>query len=242
MKRINYFRSVFQRFGMRAVIFLITSKFRKQPTKNIRIRNIKYPVTLSNFKEDVTTLFQVFFAKEYEIVSERKISNVIDCGANVGLSAIYFANRYPQAKVIAIEPDDINFSFLKLNTKNYSNVVCLQRAIWPVSTMLEVIDPGNGGWSLQTKMNTDGKVKSITIGDILEEFQFPEIDLLKIDIEGAERELFENNYESWLSKTNIITIELHDFLQPGTSDHFFDAIKPYDFKMRSQGENLVCER
>lgn len=242
MKRINFYRHIFISFGSRATFFLLISKFKKSPTRNIRIRSIKHPITLSNFREDVTTLFQIFFAKEYEITSDTRIETIIDCGANIGLSAVYFANKYPNAKIIAIEPDSNNFSFLQNNARNYPNVSCLQRAVWPVNTSLEVVDPGRGGWGLQTKRSSNGKLKSITIEEIMEQYHLPKIDLLKIDIEGAEQELFEYNYDNWLSKTSAIAIELHDFLRPGISHSFYKAIEPYAFKIHTRGENLICQK
>lgn len=242
MNKIGFIFRLYNRYGFRAVMFLITSKFKKNKIENIRIKGIRPPLTLSNFKEDVTTLFQIFFVKEYSVDLKDAPKFIIDCGANIGLSAVYFANKFPNARIIAIEPDSNNFSFLQNNTRNYPNVSCLQRAVWPVNTSLEVVDPGRGGWGLQTKTSSNGKLKSITIDEIMEQYHFPKIDLLKIDIEGAEQELFEYNYDNWLSKTSAIAIELHDFLRPGISHSFYKAIEPYAFKMHTRGENLICQK
>lgn len=227
---------------MRAVLFLMKSKMRPRPSEEIKINGIKYTVTLSNFNVDVTTLFQIFFGEEYKIDFPTPPETIVDCGANIGLSAVYFANKYPNATIIAIEPDSRNFEFLKKNTARYINIHCLQRAVWPTAAAMEIVDPGNGGWSLQTKVCATGTMKSITLHEVMQKYDFTKIDLLKIDIEGAERELFGSHYEHWLSKTSAIAIELHDFLQPNTSDNFYKAIQPYHFKIRSQGENLVCQK
>lgn len=239
---LSYFVRLRKRFGLRAVWFLIKSKMRTRPWEEIKINGIKHPVTLSNFNVDVTTLFQIFFAEEYNIDFPEPPETIVDCGANIGLSAVYFANKFPNATVIAIEPDNHNFEYLEKNTIPYPNIQCLQRAVWPVPAKMEVIDPGNGGWSLQTKTSESGTMQSITIEEIMEVFQFSQIDLLKIDIEGAEKELFESHYDYWLAKTGTIAIELHDFIQPGTSDNFYKAIQPYHFNLISRGENLICQR
>jgi len=227
---------------MRAVWFLIKSKMRTRPSEEIKINGIQHPLTLSNFNVDVTTLFQIFFAEEYNIDFPEPPETIVDCGANIGLSAVYFANKYPKATIIAIEPDLRNFEFLKKNTAPYQNIHCLRRAVWPTSVQMELVDPGNGGWSLQTKASETGAMKSITLDEVMRQFDFSAIDLLKIDIEGAEKELFANHYEHWLSKTGTIAIELHDFIQPGTSDNFYKAIQPYHFNLTSRGENLICQR
>ena len=69
-----------------------------------------------------------------------------------------------------------------------------------------------------------------------------EIDLLKIDIEGAELEVFSNNYESWLPKTKALIIETHDQDRKGTTRPFFSTIAKYNFSTTISGENFVCIR
>ena len=65
------------------------------------------------------------------------------------------------------------------------------------------------------------------------------LDLVKIDIEGAEKELFENGYEKWLPKTRVLVVELHDRMKPGCSKSVFSAICQYDFSFSHKGENLI---
>lgn len=241
MKEIAYYRRLYNRFGFRALWFLFYSKFRFNRAENIHIRGIRFPVSLSNFNVDVTTLFQIFFAKEYNVQLKEAPEFIIDCGANIGLSAVYFANKYPKARIVAIEPESKNFEYLKKNTKNYPNIICLQKAVWPRATRLEVFDTGHGGWAFQTRESESaGDVEGVTIGELMSEYSMEKIDLLKIDIEGAEKELFASGYEDWLVKTQCIAIELHDFLEPGISDVFYKAILPFSFKTFSMGENLVC--
>lgn len=240
---IQYYLRVYKRFGHRAVLFLLRSKFNGRKTDRIKIRGIKHSVFLSNFKCDVTILFQIFFAGEYDIKMNRIPEGIIDCGANIGLSAVYFANKFPGARIIAIEPDKENFKFLKLNAKPYPNVVCLQKAIWPHSQKLEIVDSGRGNWGLQTKEasgNSEHIIEGVTLDEIMAEYNFDTIGLLKIDIEGAEKELFMSGYENWLSKTNVMAIELHDFFDDTISPVFYKAIEPYNFKQYGLGENLIC--
>lgn len=241
-KKIKHYQKIYRRFGIRAIIFLLKSKFKLERKSNVRIKGISNGVFLSNFNVDVMTLFQIFFAKEYEIKKSFSAQLIIDCGANIGLSAVYFANEYPEAKIYAIEPDIHNFSFLKKNTEHYTNVICLNQAIWSHKIRMEVVDIGHGGWALQTReTRSDFGIESITLEEIMEMANATNIDLLKIDVEGAEKELFSRNYENWLSKTRFLAIELHDFLEPGISDVFFNAIKNYSYDDHSRGENFICE-
>jgi len=76
----------------------------------------------------------------------------------------------------------------------------------------------------------------------MEKYSLREIDMLKIDIEGAEKYLFQNNPHEWLSKVKCLIIELHDNLQPGTSQAFFREMAKYDWFTFIKGENIFCLR
>ena len=65
------------------------------------------------------------------------------------------------------------------------------------------------------------------------------IDILKMDVEGSEKEIFESNYEHWLSKTKCLIIELHDRMRKGSSDSVFAAVSKYNFTKLESGENVV---
>lgn len=225
-------------------MFLLQSKFRANKTDKLRIRGIKYPVTLSNFECDVTTLFQIFFAREYSLKRKTSANIIFDCGANIGLSAVWYANTYPNAKIIAIEPDTKNFAFLKKNTEAYQNITCLNKAVWPYETSMSIVDKGTGNWSLQTiesKTKTGNDIDGVSISSLMDQFQIDLIDILKIDIEGAEKELFSTNYEGWLVKTRIIAIELHDSIDKEIPSVFYNAISGRKYKEYYNGENLICD-
>jgi hypothetical protein len=60
-----------------------------------------------------------------------------------------------------------------------------------------------------------------------------------MDIEGAEKDVFTSNYESWLPKVKVMIVELHG---QGARDAFYNAVKDENFVKFEQGENLVCIR
>jgi len=66
--------------------------------------------------------------------------------------------------------------------------------------------------------------------------------ILKIDIEGAEKELFKANYKKWIDKVDVLIIELHDRFKPGCSATFYPVIESYDFVQYASGANLVYIR
>jgi FkbM family methyltransferase len=107
---------------------------------------------------------------------------IIDCGANIGLSVIYFKYHYPNAQVLAFEPDDLNFSLLEKNigSYGYTNVILRKEAVWTENTYLSFSNEGTMSSRIDEK--SPAKVKAIRIKELLHN----KIDLLKIDIEGAE--------------------------------------------------------
>jgi len=243
--KFQFYWNTFKRFGIRSIFFLLYSKIKRNRLENIRIKGVKYPIGLKDFGTDVTTLFQIFFGQEYNIeLKSQTASFIVDCGANIGLSAVYFANQYPHATIIAIEPDKSNFVFLQKNVQYYSNVVCLNKAIWFRNAAIEVIDNNRGNWGYQTveSENPHGHtIEGITISSIIDKYNVDAVDLLKIDIEGAERDLFSVNYEEWLPYIKVIAIELHDNIDKDIPEIFQNAVNRFSCKQYYLGENLICE-
>lgn len=243
-RKLRFYYDIYKRFGPKAVGFLVRSKFKSDRLTGIRIKGIRSDISLSNYGPDVTTLFQVFYAGEYNFEVKNSPTFIIDCGANIGLSAIFFANKYPAAKVVAIEPGKENFIYLQKNLKPYQNVICINKAIWSKNVSMEIKDMGTGNWSLQTvetNESLENSIESITIGQVMSAFSQENIDILKIDIEGAEKELFKHNFEPWLRKTRMIAIELHDWLDKEIPAIFYKAIDDLPNRKYYKGENLICE-
>jgi len=233
------------RFGIFSGFKAFISTNKKSGNISVRIPAVKYPIWLRTKTSDIPTFEQIFISQEYDIKIPITPENIIDCGANIGLATVYLKNRYPSAKVISIEPDNGNFAMLQKNTSVYSDIHCLKNGVWNKSADLDVVDKLGLGesWALmvdEVKEKNENSIRSVTISEIMQQFNLKEIDLLKIDIEGAEKELFSDNYEDWLPKTKVLYIELHDRYRKGTSTSFFKAIINYDFSVRPGRENLIC--
>ena len=101
------------------------------------------------------------------------------------------------------------------------------------------IGEGKWGFLVEEANSEDSKsFKAITITEILKNSGHNQIDILKLDIESAEKEVFSSGYEEWLDNVNMLIIELHDRFKDGCSDAFYSAIKKYDFKKYQKGENI----
>jgi FkbM family methyltransferase len=227
--------------------FLVNLILSLKITKKIYLPKISSAIHLRPQSSDLPTFHQIFTFKEYDMRIGFDPHFIIDAGANIGLAAVFFANKYPNAKIIAIEPEKSNFEMLEKNSKNYKNIFLCKRALSNQSDfILNVVDKGFGNWGFVTEIedstastNIIDSVKTITIEEIVRENNVEYIDLLKIDIESGEKELFESNYEYWLPKTRFLIIELHDGIKMGSSKSFFKAISHYDFSYHNRGENLL---
>ncbi len=103
---------------------------------------------------------------------------------------------------------------------------------------------GNGHWAFMTREAdhvNDNTIEAKSIDELMQEFNIPGIDILKIDIEGSEKQIFENGSDKWIPKVRSLIIELHDRHKEGCAKAFFKALSSYDFSLRLRQENLICD-
>lgn len=196
---------------------------------------------------DVDTMKQIFEREEYKLpINHFQPKLILDCGGNIGCSAVYFANKYPEAQIYCVEPQKDNFTLLKRNTQFYENVHCINSALWGTETFIKVLEEGHvptDYMTVETTKNDPAAFRTTTVSKLLRKSDFDEIDLLKIDIEGAEKEVFEaQDVNKWLSKVKILVIELHDRFKRGCSYAFFKAMSRYHWFFAQRGENLIFIR
>ncbi|HET9239894.1 MAG TPA: FkbM family methyltransferase [Oligoflexus sp.] len=189
---------------------------------------------------------QVFIQQDYRALAQKaEIRVIIDAGAYVGYSSIYFAELYPHAFIYALEPEEENFQALQRNTRHYPNIKAIQAALWKEEGFVEVHKGSGEQWAFQVhaaKTPRPDHIPSVTIQSLMQQYRLPRIDILKIDIEGAESEVFEApGCHEWLGSVRILVVELHDHLYPGSDRTFREAIQQYEFTVRSSGENLIFE-
>lgn len=168
---------------------------------------------------------------------------MVDLGANIGASALYLTQLDPRIHVCAVEPESGNFSVLEANCSGLP-ITPVHAAIASEAGTLWISDPGIGEWGFRVGTSGKSKIEAITMTHILERFGvsagFKPL-ICKIDIEGAEAELFSANV-SWIDAFPLIVIELHDWLLPGVSNsgNFLRAISKRNFDVVHRGENTFC--
>ena len=176
---------------------------------------LKYKRCLSLrwLSSDVFVFYHTFIRKEFSIDIELDdIKYIIDAGANTGLTTLYFNYKYPSSKIIAIEPEENNYKLLKSNTKNIDTIFPLEGGVWNKDAFLKITNISGPSWSFRTEEVDENEmydIQAFSIPTLLEKYSIDKIDLLVIDIEESEKELFKTNTELWLPKTRYLVIELH---------------------------------
>ena len=224
-------------------VWFITKKIYKKLI--IYYLKLKFkPLLIRKKTTDYRVFEKIFFNKDLSLPIHIKPKLIIDCGAYVGYSTIWFANKYPKAKIIAVEPEISNFRTLKVNTQNLLNVQLIRSAVWKNNANLKIKDSGGGKWAFvveEVNPKEKDSFKAVSINGIIKKSDYNIIDILKLDIEGAEKEVFSHNTE-WLNQVNILIIELHECYKKGCNKPFISAIKNYDFKIYRNGENIILIR
>lgn len=212
----------------------------------VRVRGVRHPLELRARSSDLDVLMKVFADREYELPLRQKPRSILDGGANVGFAAVYYAELYPEATVVAVEPDCDNFAILQKNTAGYASITVFEAAIWSSDTQVELEDPGMdqhafrvGGLSQQSNVSRRS-VAAMSISTLAERAHLSGFDLVKLDVEGAEREILVNA-GGWIAQSQVLIAELHDRFVPGCSKQFYLAVRSFDGDYVI-GENTVAFR
>lgn len=206
----------------------------------VNLPGLKHPIEIRNGTSDSWVAIQICLQNEYTFNLDRNPRSIVDVGANVGISTAYFATMFPSAKIVALEPEESNFRQLKKNIAAYPNVTAVHAALWDTDGIVNVSDPGLSEWGFQVKkgqaLESKNSVRSITILTLMREHGIDEIDILKIDIEGAEIEVFEAS-KTWIKNVGLLIAELHDGERKGSSRAFYNNTNNFDDEWRI-GENV----
>src|SRR5262245_9647024 len=227
----------------------MTNGRRAKRSRVIQVRSHGYscPVSLRTHTSDPLTFEQVFVREEYRFLAQNcDPKTIIDCGANIGCTSIYLLSRFPSARLIAVEPDPGNASICARNLRPFGpRTEVLQAAVWDRETSLRV-ERGNfrdgREWSFQVRECQTGELAdahAVTIPWLMEHMATEQIDILKIDIEGAEQQLFSDESDRWLTRVACLAVETHD---DNCRQAVLTAILKHRFEVHDSGETLFCVR
>ena len=217
-------------------------KIKKGNYDSFRLKKLQHPFSMRKNPYDYATFEEVLLREDYNIDFGFEPRTIIDGGANIGLTSIYFASKYPNAKIVSVEPDKENFLQLEKNTKPYQGISVLNAGIWNRKANLEIVDAGLGNNAFTVKEVKDeskNSIKALPISDIVDLQQWKNADVVKLDIEGSEKNVFETGYELWLPNVKVLIVELHDRMMKGCSETVFNAVSKYNFSKEIKGENHI---
>lgn len=191
--------------------------------------NLKSSMTLRKPpSSDFAVYEQVFVLNEYQplvdLINKNEPGNkhplkIIDAGGNIGLTSIYLNKFFLGSKFGIVEPDSDNFKILEKNIhqNNFASISAIQGGVWNKDCFLKLNRDFRDGndWAISVAESEEAtSLKGFSITGLMKLFDFDGIDILKIDIEGSEKQLFmdADAASEFLSKTKYIAIEIHDEL------------------------------
>jgi len=155
---------------------------------------------------------EILRSRIYDFETTSSHPYIIDCGANMGVSVLFFARKFPNATIIGFEPEPEIYDVLQQNIQSYqlNNVTIEQKAVWDsVTTLNFFTDKGMGG-SVENSFSKQEPKKVATVR--LKDYLRKPVDFLKLDIEGAEYTVLKDCYEE-LQNVQHLFVEYHSFIR-----------------------------
>lgn len=202
---------------------------------------------------DPYVLTQIFTAREYAahpfwgarlnaiaaaLRRAGRVPVIIDAGANVGYSALFLADQFPDAVVLAVEPDEDCVALIERNCGDHPRIAVVRAALWSHRNGVEVNHPMGESWA--NRVSDTGTTPSVTLEQLLEQVAGAAPLVLKLDIEGAEAEVCAASAAA-VAAFPCIMIEPHDWMLPGSGvlSPLYSAIAGKQMDTVIRGEVLM---
>jgi FkbM family methyltransferase len=246
-KRVQFIFLHVQKIGFLTTIGYFVQRVIKAKNDLIvlKLNGLPHKVFLRNKTFDVHIFYQIFIKEDLYFNYGKDISTIFDCGANIGLASLYYYRTYKNAKIIAIEPESRNFELLIKNIANYEIIIPIKTAVFGEDCDLTLVDIGGGEASYRV-MNVAEQgdvlqtISCRSIDSLMKELHLNKIDILKMDIEGSEKECLFSPHIKWLEKTKYFLLEIHENIHPGIIKAIYDLI-PATSKFFFNGEYTFIE-
>jgi FkbM family methyltransferase len=204
------------------------------------ISGFRHQIHLRPGSTDLDVLLQFISDRHYEIAYPGDQKFILDGGANIGLASVFFANKFPDATIVAIEPDPGNYATLLKNIEPYLQIRSLNAGLWSKSAWLNIENRSEGEWALMvTESAEPADVMAYSVADIIQRMEIPYFDIVKLDIEGSEKEVFEGGDLKWVDKVSVLIVEFHDHMRVGGAHTVLSKVVQRPFSMLLKDENLV---
>lgn len=183
-------------------------------------------------------LRELFLKQIYAFRCKKESPFIIDGGANIGMSLIYFKQLFPQAHILAFEPDAKIFACLEKNVQSFGlqGVELLQKGLWSEETTLQFHSEGADGGRIDSQAGQ--RIDTTRLSNFLQK----PVDFLKLDIEGAELEVLKEAEEQ-LPLVQQLFVEYHSFIgQEQTLDELLAILRRQGFRVYVQSPALNAEQ
>ena len=216
---------------------------RKWRRHRLRLAGRAVDLWMRPYNGDLFVFYEVFMGHAYHVPDalarglralgdEHQGLNIVDLGANVGLTTAYLSLYFPGSRFACVEPHPDNLALLKRNAGLLGQRVRVMEGAAAASSGAWMFDTSAPSWGGRLLKEGSGvQVASFSIPDIMARSEFGTVDLLKVDIEGAEQQIFGSNTQ-WLEHVNLIAIELHGSY---TLQDFAHDVAPFGFKVYPPG-------
>jgi FkbM family methyltransferase len=240
-----FYRAHFRHLTIPSILRYRAAKWRRGTGKSFLDLKIKMPfkgtMRIRAGTSDEDTFWETVVSEVYSCVPRYipKCEYILDLGANIGFATTYLCSRYPNAKVFAVEPHAHNLDLFVHNTRDLSEMGrcrSSQLAAWSETKILRLEMPSSLAFdSCQTSDLNDATVQTdceevlgVSIAELFHRSGFPRIDLIKIDIEGAECQVFKGDL-GWLERTGALAIEFHG--ESRKSTRFDEVMEAHGFQV-----------
>jgi FkbM family methyltransferase len=185
---------------------------------------------------------QIYLWRELDAPFPFAPQTIIDAGANIGVATRYLSRRFPGAQVISLEIDPDNLALLERNTTHLSRVSVRQQALWGHRARVSIENPDAATDGYRAVERADGPIDAIGVEELLDEAGIRTLDLLKMDIEGAEFEVLSMAPERWLKRVRMIMVELHERYRSGCAAALDRVIRAGHYRVTRSGEYHLLSR
>ena len=228
-RNIRLFRKMQSTLGLPTTLSYIGSALVGKDRFSVRINGLDATLRIGSpdLKVAMETLGSEFVALE-DVVRPDFDGLIVDAGGYIGTAALKFAAMFPKAQILTIEPAPENFAMLTENIAAHPRITAKQAALAPVAgKTIKLLDRGTGQWGLtivQAPRDRAGaseltEVRTTSLQEVLDDFPGLELGVLKLDIEGAEKALFDATPDI-LRAVPVILAELHDKIIEGCKASF----------------------
>lgn len=212
----NFFKYTTE-FGASAALRIFRNNRSQGVLKSVNVKGYPHPFVYRQNTTDLPIL-RLIIGKS---LVYSKLSNpalIIDAGANVGYVSVFYAKQFPNAQVYSIEMEEANYDVMLKNISGYKNIKPIQAALWNNSNGVSFSSQAKtDAYSVVDNKTADRNVASVTLADVLKSAGRDKIDLLKLDIEGAEVEILD-----WMRSENVqpkmLVVELHERFRVGCEE------------------------